>query len=59
VKCWHTCIERGGDYVEKWWSVFNPICTYSVSKKILRWLFDSSSYIIFIPELNITLYEWW
>jgi hypothetical protein len=28
VKHWHTCIEHGGDYVEKWRSVFNPICTY-------------------------------
>jgi histone-lysine N-methyltransferase SETMAR len=44
VKHWHTCTERGGDYVEKRRSVFNPICTYSVSKKILRLLFDPSSY---------------
>jgi hypothetical protein len=28
VKRWHTCIERGGDCVEKWRSVFNPVCTY-------------------------------
>jgi hypothetical protein len=42
VKRWHTCIERGGDYAEKWQSVFSPICTYSVSKKNIKvtfWLF--------------------
>jgi hypothetical protein len=42
VKHWHTCIERGWDYVEKWRSVFNPICTYSISKKNIKaifWLF--------------------
>jgi hypothetical protein len=52
VKHWHTCIERGGDYVEKWRSVLNPICTYSVSKKLLRLLFDSSSYVERLPLLR-------
>jgi hypothetical protein len=45
VKHWKTCIEHNGEHVEKSQSCTEPICTTLAGKKMLRFSFDSPTYI--------------
>jgi hypothetical protein len=41
---WRKCVERQGDYVEKWYTCVPLLFNKSHVKKYLRFPFDSPSY---------------
>jgi hypothetical protein len=41
---WRKCVERQGDYVEKWYTCVPLLFNKSHVKKYLRFSFDSPSY---------------
>jgi hypothetical protein len=52
---WRKCVERQGDYVEKWYTCVPLLFNKSHVKKYLRFSFDSPSYITLclkITKLN-------
>jgi hypothetical protein len=51
--CWRKCVERQGDYVEKWYTCVPLLFNKSHVRKYLRFSFDSLSYTI-----NFTLQMW-
>jgi histone-lysine N-methyltransferase SETMAR len=55
-KCWNTCMECNGDYVEKWCHCVPYVFNKLWDKKYLRFSFDSPSYIRTYVSLHLILY---
>jgi len=55
LKCWNTCTEHNGDYIEKWSHCIPFVFNKLRDKKYLRFSFDSPSYNMRRTALGIGL----